>query len=102
MPLREKNGAIRAVFETETQQIEPDTSQWEGRVLACPPETLTWSQGTAKSQLSFPKQGRAICSCSCAFTNAKTKNAKARLTVLEHLQLLAGAAVPLPAPLPVL
>lgn len=57
MPLREKNGAIRAVFETETQQTEPDTSQWEGRALACTPETLTWSQGTAKPQLSFPKQG---------------------------------------------
>lgn len=102
MPLREKNVAITALFETETQHIKPDNSQWEGRVTACAPETLTWSQGTAKPQVSFPKQGRAICSCSCAFTNTKTKNAKAQLTVLQHLQLLAAAAVPLPAPLPVL
>lgn len=30
-PLREKNGAIRAVFETEIQQIEADTSPGGGR-----------------------------------------------------------------------
>ena len=57
MPLRKKNGTITALFETETQQIEPDNSQWEGRVTACAPKTLTRSQGTAKPQLSFPKQG---------------------------------------------
>lgn len=57
MPLREKNEAIAALLETETQQIEPDNSQWEGRTITHAPETFIWSQGAAKPQLSFPKQG---------------------------------------------
>lgn len=93
MPLREKNEAIAALLETETQQIEPGNSEWESRAIAHAPETFTRSQCTAKPQVPFPKQGQATRSYSCAFTNTKTKKAKAQLTVFKHLRLLAEAAV---------
>lgn len=93
MPLREKNEAIAVLLETETQQIEPGNSQRESRATAHAPETFTRSQCTAKPQAPFPKQGQATCSYICAFTNTKTKKAKAQLTVFKHLRLLAEAAV---------
>lgn len=84
------------VFEAETQLIEPDTSQWEGgcwHILLRPS-----IRPRLQLQLSWPAQNRGghLC-CTSAFCNTQTKNAKAQLMVLKHLQLLAVAAAPLPA-----
>lgn len=66
MPYREKNEAIRVMFEAETQLTGADTSQWEGgcwHVLLRPS-----ARARVQLQLSWPAKRSYLC-CTSAFAS---------------------------------